>query len=203
MCRVMCVMFVRPSAHQGRAGPDWFCGLSVCVSCPSVCLSDTHVCVCVCVILCVSCLSVRPPIWATPDRTGFVVCLSVCHVRPSVSLIRVCVCVCVCVSFYVCHVCPSVRPSGPDRTRLPSAAIFCFKLFSVAGTASAPPHQYHVLLQCQGRKDGAVKATVPCHWPWPATVESVRACAPPGPPQCDECQSSSFKACEQQRTSGS
>ena len=69
-------------------------------------------CVCVCVISCVSCLSVRPPIWAGPDRTGFVVCLSVCHVHPSVSLIRVCVCVCVCVMFV--HPSTHLGRTGPD-----------------------------------------------------------------------------------------
>ena len=68
----LCALFVRPSAHQGRTGLDTGVAvcLSVCVSCPSVCLSDMRMYVCVCV------------------------------------------------SFYVCHVRPSVHPSGPDRTGL-------------------------------------------------------------------------------------
>ena len=100
----LCALFVRPSAHQGRTGLDTGVAvcLSVCVSCPSVCLSDMRMYVCVCVFLCVSCSSVRPPIWAGPNRIGFVVCLFVCNVRPSVSLI--CVCHVMCVMF--------VRPSA-------------------------------------------------------------------------------------------
>ena len=41
-------LFLRPSAHQGRTGPDWFCGLPICVSC---CVRP----------------SIRP---SGPDRTG-------------------------------------------------------------------------------------------------------------------------------------
>ena len=39
-------LFVRPSAHPGRTGPDWFRGLSVCVSCwrVSCCVSTYDVC---------------------------------------------------------------------------------------------------------------------------------------------------------------
>ena len=66
---------IYPSAHLGRIGPD------------ELLCYDKKTCVC---SSCVHCLSVRPP---TGPDTGFDVCLSVRHVRPSVSLIRVCVCV--------------------------------------------------------------------------------------------------------------
>ena len=92
------------SAHQGRMDAIPRLNLDqICKEKP-VHVASTYA-------ICSECLSVRPPIKAGPDRTGFVVCPLVCHVRPSVSLTHACVILCVCV-----YVCVSVRPTGPDRT---------------------------------------------------------------------------------------
>jgi hypothetical protein len=79
---------------------------------------------------CSECLSVRPPIEAGPDRTGFVVCLFVCHVRPSVyQTDRTGLDEIVCVSMLSC---PSVRPSGLDRTGSRCLCLCMFLFIPVA-----------------------------------------------------------------------
>ena len=102
-------LFFCPSAHLGRTGPEWFCGLSVCVSCPSICLSDTRMCVCVCVCHFMCVMFVRPS--AHLGRTGpdWFCGLSVCVSCPSVCLSDMCVCVCVCHVMCVMFVRPSAH----------------------------------------------------------------------------------------------
>ena len=127
--------FIYPSAHLGRIGPL------------ELVLSQTkHTCA-----QFLYALFVRPSAHQgrTGPDTGFVVCLSVCHVRPSVSLMRVCVVLCA--TGQACYTCvcdnPSVRLFRPDRT------VICSHLLlqavqrdrgSVCSSSPVPcPHRYH------------------------------------------------------------